>query len=259
MAHVNATERGLSGLLPKGPTGAIARRTLQYWRRDPRRKTMGIMSAALPLILSVAVSSGADEANGAFQLLVPVFVISLLGTSLAFSELSYDGGAVWHQIAAGTTGREDRWGHIIGLSVFVVPYAVVLVVGYLAWTGQWRYGFLLAGAAVGLIGIVGGVGSWVGTVWSYAVPPHGLSFNTSSSQMSGFLGLLVGSIVQTILMVPILVVGFAAYLDPQWTWLSVLVSVGVGAGALWGGVAAGASYLDDHWPEVLARVTWSKR
>ncbi len=258
-SHVNATERGISGILPKGPIGAIARRTLQYWRRDPRRKMTGIMSAVVPLILSVAVSSGAQESNSAYQLLVPLFVISLLGTSLVSAELTYDGGAVWHQIAAGTTGREDRWGRIIGLSVFVVPYVLVLVIGYLAWTGQLRHGVLFVGAAIGLLGIVGGVGSWVGTIWSYAVPPQGLSFNTSSSQMAGFVGLLVASIVQMILLAPVLVAGFAAYLDPQWTWLSVLVSVGVGAGALWGGVTAGASYLDDRWPEVLAQITWAKR
>ena len=259
VAHVDAAERGIAGLLPQGPVGAIARRTLQYWRRDPRRKMQGIMVAVLPLILSFALSSGSDGIRGPYQLVVPLAVVFLLGANLVAGELTYDGGAVWHQIVAGVTAREDRWGRLLGLAVFVVPSALLLCLGYLAWTGEWRLGVLLVAAMLGFLGVAGGVGSWVGAIWSYAVPPPGLTFNTSRGGLSALLGVLLGSIVQTILLAPVLAVATAALWNPQWLWLSVMVSVGIGAASLWGGVAAGASYLEDSWPETLARVTWAKR
>lgn len=258
-SKVDASERGFSRLLPQGPVGAIARRTIKYWARDPRRKMQAILAVMMPVLFTFTVRAWSEDAHSAIQLLAPLAAVALMSFTWVMGELIYDGGAVWHQIAAGVSGRADRWGRLVGLGALVVPYALVLCVGYLAWTGLWRYSALLLVVMTGLLGVIGGVGSWVGAVWTYPVPPPGLTFNSSRGGLAGLAGFAIGSMVQGVLLLPILIAAFVAYSNPGWLLASALVIVGVGAASLWGGVRLGASYLDGQWPETLARVTWAKR
>lgn len=244
----------LERTLPATPSGAIAARTARYWLRDPRRKMQAMPLLILPVLFTVMLGAG-PGAEAA--VVMPPAVIAMGALSLVMGEICYDGSAMAAQLLTGASGKEDRWGRVLGAWLFLLPGSLLLCLLALAWSGRWELAGIEVGATLGGLGVVSGVGSWCGTVWHYPVPPLESNLNTRSN-MSALVGWLAGTVIAVLLLTPIWGLAVAAAFMPVLAWISPAISLLVGGLVLWGGIVLGGNRLDQTWPEVLARITWER-
>ncbi|MDO4784165.1 MAG: hypothetical protein Q3997_03650 [Propionibacteriaceae bacterium] len=244
----------LERMLPATPAGAIAARTARYWLRDPRRKMQAMPLLILPVLFTVMLGAGSGARAA---VIMPPVVIAMGALSLIMGEICYDGSAMATQLLTGASGREDRWGRILGVWMLLLPMSLLLCLLALAWSGRWELTGVEIGATLGGLGVVSGVGSWCGAVWHYPIPPLESNLNTRGN-MSALVGWLVGTAIAVLLLVPVWGLAVAAAFVPVLAWVSPAISLLVGGLALWGGVLLGGRRLDQAWPEVLARITWER-
>lgn len=242
-------------MFPSSPAGAVAARTLRYWRRDPRYLSAiaGLLVGPVIIIVSQLAS---PYSSPYVMLLAPALVALLIGPSLA-QDISYDGNAVWQHVVSGMPGRADRLGRIWSMSMVLVPVMLVMFAAVLIITGRWDMfpAVLAVLIALTLVGL--GLGAWIGGIWQWPAPPPGSSPFTKGSgggieSALGFgvtTGLtLVGALPTVALVVVSLWFGWVA-------WLAVLVSLISGVAVLLIGICKGGQLLDRRWPEVLSAVT----
>lgn len=247
----------IDALLPRGPVGAVAARELRYWRRDPRRLVQLLSVAVVPVfIVMPVVLNGAGEATGPVMVaFAPVVGAIMLGSPSAWA-LSYDGSALWMQVLAGGSGREDRLGRSLALALIALPVLLVIAVVTTGWTGRWSLLPGVLGATLGGVSCALGAGSWVGSVWQQAMPPPGGNAfaRGAGGGAENILGSFVAVVLPAVLTAPAVALALLAVWHPEFGWAGLLWGPGSGALVLWAGVTLGGRRLDRHWPEVLVRV-----
>jgi ABC-2 type transport system permease protein len=253
-------------IFPASPAGAVAKRSIRYWRRDPRR-LMGIVSVLImPLIMVVALfmavrqnGAEADAVNTMRVLLTysPLF-LGYMSATMVVTDISYDGSALGQQIVAGVTGRDDRLGRAWALLLIVVPVQLAYLLAVCAYTGEWGHLPIALGlACVFVLGGVG-IGSWASAMWQAPTRPAGQNpFSRGSASTSGSLvAALVGMIFPALITLPTLLC-VAAFRSQLWMpWVALVVGALNGLVVLWWGIVKGGKRLDATWPEVLAKITW---
>lgn len=246
----------LDRLGERSPVGAVAAKSLRYWRRDPRYLTGGLTTLTVPLLFVVtnAATTGADA--GALLFLAPLALGFFAGTTLA-QELSYDGSALWLHVTSGISGRSDRAGRVLALLTLVLPVLLLSFVVLTVVTGRTDLVLPASAAAVAvLLGGLGG-GAWVGAWFQVAVPPPG--HNPFQAHSGGGIEALVSFaltvLVMTVSASPALVLAGFGLDDPRVAVIALLVALVVGGATLALGVRRGGARLDAAWPEVLSAVT----
>ncbi len=246
----------LDGLLPAGPAGAVARRELRYWRRDPRRLVQLLAFLVVPFFLIVpGITQQMAHGSNYVADFAALTGSIMLPSALAWS-ISYDGSALWMQVQAGVSGLDDRLGRSWALTIISVPVLLVILLLSFTLTGDWH---LLPGfAGATLCGVLTslGIGSFVGAHWQQAMPPpSGNVFARGSGTTSeNMLGSMIATWGPLLLAAPSGILAVLAAWHPWMTWLSLGLGtlIGIPVSAL--GVWLGARRLDTHWPEVLAKV-----
>jgi ABC-2 type transport system permease protein len=242
-------------LYPTTPAGAVAARTLRYWRRDPRY-VAGIAGFLIgPVIIMVA-----QLANPSGQPLVAAFAPTLLcwliGSSMA-QDLSYDGSALWLHATTGMRGVDDRLGRVLSTATVFGPVLVVLTVLALALSGAWSSwpAVLAVGVTLTLVSL--GVGAFVGTLWQWPAPPPGASpfQKGNSGGLPSLAAFGVTSGVSLLLAAPTIALVIGSVWVPGLDWLGLGVGLLIGGLSLWQGVVRGGAVLDRRWPEVLSAVS----
>ena len=245
-------------LYPATPAGAVAARSLHYWRRDPRYLSSlgGILVAPIVIVVALVSNPGRDATNP-IAAFAPAFLALLLGSVVA-QDLSYDGSAVWAHITAGISGADDRKGRVLSTLTVIGPVLVVMVLAAAAVTGEWAMLPRTAGLTIGLALISIGVGSWVGAVWQIPAPPpraNPFAKNTSGNGLQGLVSFLVTSGLTLACSVPLAAALIGSFFVPALTWVTLLVGIVSGIVVLRVGIHLGGQRLDTHWPEVLTAVT----
>lgn len=242
-------------LYPATPAGAVADRTLRYWRRDPRYLAAAAGLLIGPVVLLVTQLLNTDGIS-VLAVFAPTVLALLMGVGLA-ADLSYDGDALWLHISAGLSGAADRTGRVLSTLTVFVPILVLLLVVSFVLTGQWQLlapvmALTVAWALIGL-----GVGSWVGALWQWPAPPPGANpFQRGNS--GGLPALLSFSVtfgLTTVLGLPTLALVVAAYWHSWFGYVAVLVGVVTGLLVLRFGIRWGGRVLERRWPEVLGSVS----
>lgn len=243
-------------LYPPDAAGAVAVRSLRYWRRDPRHLATFASLLVTPLVLVVVL--GINPAGiTRFTVFVPAVFALLIGTSVA-QDLSFDGSALWAHVSAGLPGIDDRRGRVLAALTVFGPLLVVMQLVVAAASGAWSDlpAALGLSAALALGGL--GVGSWVGAVWQWPGPAPGENpFQRGSSgglpALASGLSVLAGTFVVGL---PALVLLLAGLIWRPWLgWLALPVGVASGLVVLRLGQAQGGRLLERRWPEVLAAVS----
>lgn len=243
-------------LYPPGAAGAIATRSLRYWRRDSRHLATLASALVTPLILLVVlwVNPGATSRPTVF---VPVVLALLIGTSVA-ADLSFDGSALWLHVSAGVPGADDRKGRVLAALTVFGPLLLVMHLVVAAPSGAWSDLPAAVGlsAALTLGGL--GVGSWIGAIWQWPGPVPGESpFQRGSSgglpAAASALSVLTGTFVVGL---PTLALVLGGVLWRPWLgWLALPVGLLTGLVVLRVGTNQGGRLLDRRWPEALRAVS----
>lgn len=243
-------------LYPAGAAGAVATRSLRYWRRDPRHLAALASALVTPLALVVVVGVVPGGVTR-LAVFVPAALALLVGTSVA-QDLPFDGSALWLHLSAGVPGADDRRGRVLAALTVFGPLLLVLHLVLAAVSGAWSDlpAALGLSAALTLGGM--GVGSWVGAVWQWPGPVPGESpFQRGSS--GGLPALASGLAVLTgtaLVGLPALVLLFGGVLWRPWLgWLALPVGLLTGLVVLRVGMRMGGRLLDRRWPEVLRAVS----
>ena len=255
----------LDSLLPNTPAGAIAKRGLRYFRRDPRRLISIIATIILPFLMALSMSMSGGQMPPDQQAIIKqvlTFSPALAGWMVAIYvgwDISYDGSALATQIVTGVSGRDDRWGRVLASLVLFAPIIVVMIIGFTIYTGQWQVLPAVIGVAAALLLIGMGVGSWIGSIWQIPQPPAGSSLvgRNGTGGAAGFGASMIGMFLPVILTLPVVALAvLALVVNPMFSWLALLVGFGLGGLVLWWGIRSGGRRLDRTWPEALAKVTW---
>lgn len=250
----------LDRMLPANPVGAVAARSLRYYRRDPRQLVNIVMMLLLPAIfVGIAVMNGLqDEAIGfgPAVTLIPA-INALLAGSIVQMSIAYDNDAVALHVITGVRGTADRAGRLLGFGLLAVPVTAVLCVATCLLAGRLDLLPASLGAALGLTAIAAGSGAWVGGFLPGRAPaPEANPFGRGSAGgVQSLLAMMIMSPITLILGAPALGFAIAAIWNPALGWVSLVLGLVIGALALWGGAVLGGRLLDRRWPEVLAEVS----
>ncbi|GAB2583599.1 hypothetical protein [Microlunatus antarcticus] len=243
-------------LFPADAAGAVAVRTLRYWRRDPRHLAVLASFLVAPVVLLVTLGAN-PSAPSALTVFVPCALALFVGSGVA-QDLCFDGSAVWTHISTGLTGADDRRGRVLATLALFAPLLVVMHLVAAAFSGAWSS--LPAAAGLSLALTLGGlgVGAWVGAIWQWPTPSAGE--NPFQRGSSGGLPALAsaGAVLggSTLVGLPALALLVGGVLWRPWLgWLALPVGLVTGLLVLRLGLVRGGRLLDRRWPEVLAAVS----
>ena len=243
-------------LFPADAAGAIAVRSLRYWRRDPRHVTLIASYLIAPIVLVVTLAANPAGVTR-FTVFAPCVLAFVIGTGLA-QDLCFDGSAVWTHISTGVAGVDDRRGRVLATLALFGPLLVVVHVLAAVLAQGWAYVPAAVGlsAALALGGL--GVGAWVGAVWQWPTPSAGDNpFQRGSSgglpALASAGAVLLGTTLAGLPPLALLLGGL--FWRPWLGWVALPVGVLVGLVVLRVGIARGGRLLDRKWPEVLLAVS----
>lgn len=245
----------LDRLYPASPAGAVAARTLRYWRRDPRYVAgiAGFLVAPVIVMVTQLVNPHGLPLLIAFA---PTLLCWLVGSSVA-QDLSYDGTALWLHATSGLRGIEDRVGRLWSTATIFGPMVVVLTVLGLLLSGTPQLWLPVVAVSIPLLLVSVGVGTFVGTLWQWPAPPPGS--NPFQKGRSGgfpvFASFSVTSLISLVLSAPTIGLVIASFWTGWLAWLGLAIGLVIGAITLWQGVVRGGARLDRRWPEVLAAIS----
>lgn len=252
---IKAGQHFADRLYPATSAGAVAGRTLRYWRRDPRY-VAGIAAMLIAPVIIMVTQLTMPDGSPSLAAYAPVLLGMLIGTTVA-QDLSYDGSAVWLHISTGISGADDRRGRVMSIMTILIPLQVILIIVSMAMTRRWDLLPSVLGLMVALTLIGIGVGCWVGAIWQVPVPPPGANpFQKSSGGgLESLLSFGVATGITTLAALPTIGLVIGAIWIGWLSYLALVVGVISGVIALRIGIVAGGRRLDGRWPEVLSKVS----
>ncbi|GAB3564692.1 transporter [Spelaeicoccus albus] len=249
---------GWFSTLPGTPSGAIAARTVTYWRRDPRYFGSIAMLVLLPLIVvvySLVVSDSGTVASGAYLAVAPI-VAYMIGWGV-HSDVSMDNTAFALHVSSGVSGRADRIGRLAPWLVVGLPVVVIYAVAASGLTGRWD----LLPATIGLSACLLGAGLGLSAVTSVTIPypspgPGDSPFRTPPGATGITMLVQFATLAAVVVLsLPILVTALIAmFAAPGIGWIVLPAGVVLGGVYLVVGVRLGASTFDRRAPDILARI-----
>ncbi|EAR24108.1 hypothetical protein A20C1_02549 [marine actinobacterium PHSC20C1] len=257
---VGATRRGLGWfrVFSGTPTGAVAARALTYWLRDPRYAQSLISVPLVPALVFFYTGASGDLSG---LLFVGPVVAVLLGMSI-YTDVSYDNTAFSLHLQTGVSGRADRWGRVIAVSVFAVPSTIIITVASVWVSDSWERLAGLLGVSLGVLLTGFALSSLVSGRFAFSVPAPGENpfksrpgggFTLMLSMFASWTALAVLALPEMILAL----IGFATG-NALLGWLALGTGILVGSVLLIVGVRVGGALLDSRGPELLVQLQRQK-
>ena len=245
------TGLGLFGRLPGTPTGAVAARSITYWRRDPRYVTAAAGLLLMPLALLLPSITGGGSWS---SLALAPFAGYLLGWTM-HNDVAYDGTAFWAHVATGVSGRADRIGRLLPTATLASVLLPVYATLGCALSGRWALWPAIFGMGLGFLLAGFGVASVISAVKPYPVPGPGdnpFGSPPGAATLSIVVQLVAGASA-LVLNLPVLIFGIWAAQGHDWmAWLCLGLAVVLGSASLILGTMWGARIYERRAPELLA-------
>ncbi len=239
---------------PATPWGAVAARSVTYWFRDPRYRSV---YEVLPIVLGFTLLAlWIGGVPFVYSVLVPLPLMTvLLAWSTTHNDVAYDNTAVWQHIAAQTRGADDRRGRSVPV---LIGGLVLLAIGIplTVWGhGDPAIAPPFTGFCIALL--LGGIG--VGNLYSarfpYAAPRPGDQAWQSPQSATSQGGVAQGMSVLLVLLAaaPTFALAVLWWLrGGTWGWLALAVGIVSGLLVYGIGIRAGGRSFDARGPELLA-------
>lgn len=240
------------------PTGAIAARSMTYWGRDARYRISLFIVPFVPVVPIVALAVAGVNWHVLALLPVPIMCLFLAWSTL-HNDIAYDDTAVWLHLAAGTRGRQDRWGRALPVLVIGIPLVLVgSLVSTQLW-GDWNWFPSILGLNLCVLFAGIGLSSLISARFPYPVvkpgdspfaQPQATGTGSSVIQSLSFFAVLV-------LAVPVIVLAGLAVIsgDPTWHLWALAAGVVIAVAGLVGGIRWGGYVFDHRAPELLEFTT----
>lgn len=248
---------GLRGLLPAGPAGAFAVRTLTTKLRTPRQAVNTVTALVIGagvFLIGPLIDGGSPDPR-----------MVLVGGVLHFAVLfdgnngfGMDGPPLWMEVASGADARVlVRGKAMASLSVMALP-AVLLPTGLAALSGGWEWLPAAWAIAAGSLLAATGVSVASASLAPVALPdsPNPLASGDTGQGCVAGLVLTAGMVVLVLVSMPVAIP--VALLSDRSTLLATLVAAAaplVGVGVLAGGAAIARTRLARAEAELVQKVT----
>lgn len=265
----------LSRLMPS-PAAAVAARALRYWRTDPRYLAQGAALVLVPTVSSIALASGARASAGPEGAQVAlgqmlrwgethpavfggvVFAALMCGWAL-HDDIAFDSTALWQHVSAGTRGRDDRLGRVVGAVLWQLPLIVLVGLVAAGACGRWEMLPAVLGTSLAVLGCAYAWSSVMSVLLPYETIAPGESPMKSRTSGTVFVASLLqflGVFVVAFLCSPVIGAFAATAVSEQWLWGWALFAGGLlwGLAATWTGVLVGGRYLDQRGARLLATI-----
>lgn len=247
------TGLGLFELLSFGPTGAIAARSITYWMTDSRYRMSLLMVPIIPVLMMVPLIVVGVPSN--WLALIPIPVMCLFLGWLPHNDVSYDGTAIWMNVASGIRGFSDRLGRLAPTLIIGLP---LVFFGSLISAGAFGNPAVFAsllgvGTSLLLVGL--GLSSMASALLPYpATRPGDGAFAGPQTASSRGAFVQTGLFLLTVLLsMPTLVfAGYGFWVDPQWHLTALVTGIGTGVGMLLVGVFVGGWAFTRRGAKLLA-------
>jgi ABC-2 type transport system permease protein len=239
--------------LPATPVGAVARKELRTWLRDPRRRVALLSSAILALMIGVP-SALRDEGSESIPFLG--LVVVTMGCLLAGNLYGMDGSALWHTLVTPRAAEADVRGRQLAWLLLTAPVTGVLVGVLPALASPSAYPWVLA-LAPALVGGGSGLVALLSVFTAYPLPDQRAN-PFSAGNNPGLLRFLLQlgiALLLAVVALPVLAVVWLGSGVPPVQWLGVPVGVAVGVLCWWWWGRIAARRLAARGPELLAVVS----
>lgn len=234
-------------VLPSNALGAVAGKSLRYWRRDTRY-TMSLL--ILPLLGLFFTAMSIFNEGSSFMGYVGIAITAWMAGILISNEVGFDGPSSWVNITAGIDNRANMLGRYVALGLFIFPLLLVLCIAVpllhgapeaIALTIPLSFGFLLSSWGVSIL-----------TTAYIPYPAPGPGSMKNSSAGTAWIAMLTAMIGTWLPMTPVavlLVLGFT--IVPGLQFVGAVLALLIGVLTLWAGVRFGAARLDRHYAEAF--------
>jgi ABC-2 type transport system permease protein len=239
--------------MPQNAIGAIAARSLTYWRRDSRYWVSLVMIPIVPVLAVVPLAVAGVPLH--YLALVPVPMMCVFLGWTMHNDVAFDSTAIWLHVASGTTGFADRIGRLVPVLLVAVPLIGLGSAISIFLYGDWAALPSMLGVSTSILLAGLGFSSYTSARYPYpATKPGDSPF--AQPQASDTAAALIQSLTFTgsiILSLPAIVFALLGiFVDPAWHLPALYVGVGVGLLTIVTGVWLGARTFERRGPEMLA-------
>ena len=239
--------------MPHTPMGAIAARSLTYWRRDSRYWMSALIIPVIPVIVILPLSFAGVPIT--YLALLPVPLMSVfLGWTL-HNDVALDHTAVWLHVASGTQGFADRIGRLVPALFVGIPMIAAGSAISVSVYGDWAVMPAILGVSTSILLTGLGFSSFSSARFPYPASKPGDS-PFVQPQASDTAAALIQSLTfagSILLSLPALVCGIlGVFVDPVWNIPALVLGVGVGLFTLVGGVWLGSRAFERRGPEMIS-------
>jgi ABC-2 type transport system permease protein len=257
--------RARKGGMATGPWGVIptmARKEFRFYVRDPRQR---LVWTGTVIFVGLFVGGAVMNATGFFDirerewapLVAPVLVL-FVGLPIALNLFGWERNAASYLFVLPAKPRQILLGKNLAVATALVVETTVITLGLAAFTGQWRWVWMVAPLTVAAIGCQLAVGNLVSVLTPLRLPREGTDVFAQSTEQ-GCLAIVsqtVSFFAIGLLLVPpasvvVLTVDFGQVLSP---WVAALAAIGWGLSFYGISLFISGRLLRRRMPEVLAWV-----
>ncbi len=233
--------------LPSNALGAVAGKSLRYWRRDTRY-SMALLVMPIMTLFFVAMSVLSEDQR--FMGWVAVALTAWMGGITISNEIGFDGPSSWVNITAGINNRANLLGRYAALALFIVPWLLFLCILVPFLQGKPAMIALAIPASFGFLLSSWGISMLVTAYFPYPAPAPGSMKSSSSggawvSMLSAFLGTWLP-------MVPsIILIALGLTIVPGLEYVGSILALVIGVVTCWLGLRFAAARLDTRYAEAF--------
>lgn len=236
--------------MPSNALGAVAGKSLRYWRRDTRY-SMAALIMPLMGVFFIAMSYLVPDSEG--MAYVAVAVTAWVAGMTISNEMGFDGPSGWVNITASINNRANLLGRFYAFGVFLLPWMTLLGVLVPLLRGEPQVIGLTLPLSYGFVASSWGISMVASALLPYPAPAPGSLKNSGGG--NALVSTLLVSLGTWVPMIPaaiLVILGFTWMPGLEYAGAAVALVIGIAMFVVCLRVAS--ARLDRTYPDVLQKV-----